>query len=258
MKAILPCAGYGTRLSKEISNGLPKHLLPVCGQPVIEYTLMQLDAMSEVDKVFIVTNDIFYNQFDEYLNRSRFGSKVVLVNNRSTSNENRLGTVGDITAILEEGRFSDDVMVILADNLYDFRLDKAVITFSSFTPRIPLVVSYNMGNKERVRGKYGVLSHDETMCITRFEEKPESPESALASTGIYIFPRGAIQSFIDYTREANGDLKKLDRMGDFVGALVKSGKVATYVYSSEKYKWLDIGTKETYDEAQRVWANKAT
>ena len=257
MKVILPCAGYGTRLDKEISNGLPKHLLPVCGQPVLEYTLMQLDAMSEVDKVYLVTNEVFYKNFDEYLSTSRFGNKVVLVNNRSTSNENRLGTIGDITSIIVGGRFSDDVMVILADNLYDFRLDEALDTFRSFTPRIPLVVSYDMNDIEKVR-KLGVLVHDEKKIILEFEEKPENPRSTLASTGIYIFPRNMLHRFTEYSNLSNGNLIGLDRMGDFIKWLVDSGKVVTHVYSSEKYKWLDIGTRETYEEAQRIWANKPT
>ena len=256
MKVILPCAGYGTRLSKELTNGLPKHLLPVCGQPVLEYTLMQLDAMREVDKVFLVTNNVFYDNFDEYLSTSRFGNKVVLVNNKSTSNENRLGTVGDITRVIEDGRFSDDVMVILADNLYSFNLDEALSTFKS--SRLPLVVSYDMGDIEKVRKKLGVLVIGEKGVIDRFEEKPENPESTLASTGIYIFPKETLHRLTEYTRSAKGDLNKLDRMGDFIKWLMNLETVVAHIYNSEKYKWIDIGTEETYREAQRIWAGQTT
>src|SRR3989344_2402157 len=218
MKVILPCGGYGTRLSKEITNGLPKHLLPVCGQPVIEYTLMQLDAMNEVDKVYLVTNEVFYDSFDDYIKRSVFCSKVTLVNNRSTLNENRLGTVGDIAMVVEEGRLADDVMVILADNLYNFRLDETLYTFRLSS--LPLVVSYDMKDVEKVRKRLGVLVLGEKGVINRFEEKPENPESTLASTGIYIFPKETLHRFTEYTRNAKGDLTKLDRMGDFIKWLV--------------------------------------
>ncbi|MBI2106438.1 NTP transferase domain-containing protein [Candidatus Woesearchaeota archaeon] len=256
MKVILPCAGYGTRLSREITNGLPKHLLPVCGQPVIEYTLIQLDAMTEVDKVYLVTNDVFYGIFDDYIKRSGFCSKVTLVNNRSTLNENRLGTVGDITMVVEEGRLADDTMVILADNLYNFRLDEALHTFRLL--RLPLVVSYDMKDIERVRKKLGVLVVGEKGVINRFEEKPENPESTLASTGIYIFPKETLHRFTEYKRDSHGDLTKLDRMGDFVKWLVGLETVITHVYSSEKYKWIDIGAEESYREAQRIWKDMST
>ncbi len=257
MDVILPCAGYGTRLSREITNGLPKHLLPVCGQPVIEHTLMQLDAMDEVRRVYVVTNDFFYKEFDEYLLGSRFGTKVALVNNRSTANENRVGTVGDVAMIVEEGRLTDDLMVILADNLYDFKLYEALDTFRSFAPRIPLVVSYDLKDKSKVRGRFGVLMHDEKNYITGFEEKPENPESTLASTGIYIFPKESLRRITEYKKNARGDLTKLDRMGDFVRWLTGVERCVTHVYDSERYRWIDIGTVETYNEAQRMWANKS-
>ena len=72
MKALLLCAGYGTRLAKDLSEesnkefshlkGIPKPLLPVAGKPLVTHGIQILDKI-KVEEIVVVVNNLYLNQF---------------------------------------------------------------------------------------------------------------------------------------------------------------------------------------------------
>lgn len=62
MKAIIPAAGYATRMYP-LTKDKPKSLLDMCGKPILEWIVEKINEIDEVDEIFIVTNQKFYDSF---------------------------------------------------------------------------------------------------------------------------------------------------------------------------------------------------
>ena len=90
MRAIILAAGYATRL-RPLTDSIPKQLLPVGGRPMLDWVC---DRVAEVtDNVELVTNARFADDFREWAKR-RGG--VIVHDDGTVSNEDRLGAIGDI------------------------------------------------------------------------------------------------------------------------------------------------------------------
>ena len=116
MKIIIPAAGYATRLG-ELTKNKPKHLLEVGGVPLINHLIKGIKNLP-IDEVFLVTNHKFYEQFVSWRTSLRTKLKIHILNDNTFSNDDRLGTVGDIHFTIEESSIDDDILVIAGDNLY--------------------------------------------------------------------------------------------------------------------------------------------
>ena len=101
MKALILAAGYATRLYP-LTEHRPKPLLEVAGKPVLEYIMQRLEPIPDISEVLIVTNHRFYDQFKVWLNHVSYTKKITILNDGTTSNENRLGPVGDLNFALKE------------------------------------------------------------------------------------------------------------------------------------------------------------
>ncbi len=241
MKGIVLAAGYGTRLYPLTLNK-PKPLLPVAGRPIIEYILERLQPINVLKDLYVVTNQKFYPNFVEWSEsyHSSFGIKIL--NDRTMSNEDRLGAIGDIQFVVESEGIEDELIVIGGDNIFEFDLLKA---YQYFRQKEASVVGlYDMEDPSRVAGLYGVVSIDQEGRIVRFEEKPEKPRSSLISTAIYIFSREDVDEVNRCIEESHNP----DNAGDFIRYL--SEKKPTYGYVFRE-TWFDIGDKEQYRTANR-------
>ena len=63
MRAVILCAGFATRMYP-LTEHFPKPLLPVADRPVIDYLMDQLNDLTQLSAVHVVTNDRFYSHFD--------------------------------------------------------------------------------------------------------------------------------------------------------------------------------------------------
>ena len=121
MKIIILAAGYGTRLHP-LTVSTPKPLLRVGGKSILERTMEMLPALGDIDDVYVVTNAKYMSQFDqaigEFKKRVAIQQNIILVDDGTTSNETRLGPVGDIVLVLKRFALIDDLLVIGADNLF--------------------------------------------------------------------------------------------------------------------------------------------
>src|SRR5207248_8484689 len=96
VKAILLAAGYGTRL-RPLTDDRPKHLLPVGGRPMLDWILDWVRELEDVDAVHLVTNSRFAPDFSRWA--EPYG--VTVHDDGTTSNEDRLGAVGDLRLVIE-------------------------------------------------------------------------------------------------------------------------------------------------------------
>lgn len=142
MKALLLCAGYGTRLAKDLSEernkarfghltGVPKPLLPVAGKPLISHWIGVLREAG-IGQIFVIVNDFYSARFEEWKRNVETGdAKITLINDGSKSNETRIGAVGCID--LAVGVDPDTHWLIIAgDTLFrkkDFHILRFIETF---------------------------------------------------------------------------------------------------------------------------------
>ncbi len=242
LKAIIPAAGYGTRLYP-LTKNTPKALLDIAGRPVLSYVLDKIELLGEVDKVFIVTNDKFYNAFADWVDlyAQQLTMDISVINDGSTSNENRLGAIGDSYLAIKKGKIKDDILDISSDNLFDFGLGKALEVFNETEGSV--IGLYDVKDKYLAR-HYGIVAVDAENKLTAFQEKPENPLSTLASIGIYMFQKDHVPLFKEYVELGHAK----DAPGHFVEWLHKEKPVFGHVFNG---KWFDIGSFEQLDKARQ-------
>ncbi|MFC1667313.1 nucleotidyltransferase family protein [Candidatus Omnitrophota bacterium] len=242
MKTLLLAAGYATRLYPLTLNK-PKPLLPIAGKPVIEFILDIIEPLKDVDGIYIVTNRKFSKNFEEWSAKFSSSKEIVVVNDGTTSNEDRLGATGDIEFVIREKKLKDDLLVLAGDNIFKKDLTDFINFSVSKRPSITIGL-YDVKDLGLAK-KYGIVSLDENKRIVEFKEKPSNPTSTLAAKCLYFFPKeklGIVGEYLDT------DAAK-DAPGYFLEWLSKKESVFGYAFKDEK--WFDIGDKKSYEEANR-------
>ncbi len=241
--AIVLAAGYATRLHP-LTEDTPKPLLKVAGNPIMEHIIHKFENLN-VNKIYIVTNDKFYQNFVDWLHNFDAKTPIEVVNDGTKSNEDRLGAMGDIHFVIKNKDIKEDMVVIAGDNLFELSLQEVANIFNKRKKN--LIVLHDVKDKELAR-HYGVVEVKDNVIID-FEEKPVSPKSTLVSTGIYMFPKKTIGLIEKYISQGNNP----DKAGDFIKWLHKREKV--YAYITDK-KWYDVGSLEQFEEANRHFKAK--
>jgi glucose-1-phosphate thymidylyltransferase len=247
MNVIILAAGYATRLYP-LTLDKAKPLLEVGGRPMIERVADNLADVPEVGTIYIVTNDKFANDFrawaDRYQDRQR-KFNLQIVNDGSKSDDDKLGAIGDINFVItRENLAQSDLLIIAGDNLFNESL-RDFVNYAKTT--IATVAVYDVGDLEAIK-KYGNITIDSHGVITHFEEKPEKPRSTLAALAIYYYSPEVVSLLTTYLAAGNNP----DQPGRFVQWLYQRKPVKAFQI---KGKWLDIGSKETLEEANEVFAN---
>ena len=246
MKVIILAAGYATRLYP-LTLTQPKPLLPVAGKPMIEHVLDNLAPLGGIDRVFVVTNAKFAGHFQQWADRygaTRPKLEFTVVNDGSTNDDNKLGAIGDIHYVLTTQNVNDDLIVVAGDNLFSERLD----AFGKFCreKNAPVLALYDVGDLEQIK-KYNSISLDGDGRIKFFEEKPKNPTSTLTGIALYFYPKHTVPLIRQYIAEGNNP----DQPGRLVQWLYP--RTAVYTWRVPGI-WYDIGSKETLEEANRIFA----
>lgn len=242
VKSIILAAGYGTRLAPHHNE--PKCLIEISGKPVIENLVRKIDNIDEVDKTYIITNHKFNSYIEDWLKNFRAKKEVKVVDDGTTSNENRLGAIGDLEFLIKKEKIDDDILCLGGDNLFEDSL-RGFVKFFNYNEdykKGPLVGLYDVKSKEEAK-RFGVVELNEDNSIASFEEKPENPKSTLVSTCAYIYNRDRL-GYIDLYLKKN---KNPDAPGNFPKWLHKLIKVYGFVFQG---KWEDIGSIESMNRAK--------
>src|SRR5260370_22806092 len=102
MNALILAAGYATRLYP-LTLDKAKPLLVVGGKPIIEWGVDKLAGVCDLETIYVVTNDKFAAAFEEWSARCQHRHpefKFKIVSDRSTSDEDKLGAIGDIDFVV--------------------------------------------------------------------------------------------------------------------------------------------------------------
>ncbi|MBI1936233.1 nucleotidyltransferase family protein [Candidatus Woesearchaeota archaeon] len=245
MEAVILAAGYATRLYP-LTENTPKPLLNIGDKPIIQHIIKNLEGIKGLNKVYVVTNDKFENHFNQWLKSFDARIPIEIISDGTASNDDRLGALGDIHYTINKQRIDDDILVVAGDNLFEMSLEDAHNYFKK--KKSSVVVLYDVGDLTLAR-QYGIVEVGANNLVVNFEEKPNSPKSTLASTGIYIFPRKTIELIRKYIAQGNNP----DKTGSFIEWLHKRENVHSYITDKE---WYDIGSIEQLTKADKYYRGK--
>ncbi len=236
MKAIILAGGYATRL-QPLTDNLSKCLLPVGGRPIVDWILDRIRDVPEIDDVHVVTNSRFAGDFERW---AADKPGVVVHDDGTTSNDDRLGAVGDVSFTIERAGIDDHTLVVAGDNLFDYSLGDYV-SFWRGKGVASAVAVHDVGDL-RLASQYGIVETTADDRIVGFVEKPSRPTSTLAATATYLYHREHVPLVARYLAEGNAP----DQAGSFIEWLHEREPVYAYSFPGS---WVDIGDPEQLLEA---------
>jgi glucose-1-phosphate thymidylyltransferase len=247
MNALILAAGYATRLYPLTLNKA-KPLLEVAGKPMIEWVLDNLAPIPELETVYVVTNSRFVKDFqtwaDAYGRKREAQLEIKIINDGSTDDSDKLGAIGDICLVAgREDLARNDLIVVAGDNLFS----EPLLEFARAAKGAEaMLATYDVGDLKEIK-KYSSITTDSEGVVTQFEEKPAEPKNTIAGIALYYFSREVVPLFTTYVAAGNNP----DQPGRFIQWLYPRKPVKTY---QVKGTWFDIGSKETLEEANEIFA----
>jgi glucose-1-phosphate thymidylyltransferase len=246
MKVLILAAGYATRLYP-LTLTQPKPLLPVAGKPMIEHVLDNIAPIPDIDRVYVVTNAKFADHFQKWADNycaTKAKLNFTIVNDKSTDDTNKLGAIGDINLVMTREKIDDDLIVVAGDNLFS----QSVEAFGEYCRKrkASVLAVYDVGNLEEIK-KYNAITLDNDGKITFFEEKPKNPQSTLTGIALYYYPKDTLKLIHQYIAEGNNP----DQPGRLVQWLYTRTPVYTWRVPGI---WFDIGSKESLEEANKIFS----
>jgi len=239
MKILILAAGYATRLYP-LTKHWPKPLLLIKEKPILSHILRKTEKLTELQDIYVVTNGKYFHQFQDWASYAGFKRKIVILNDRTTSEKDRLGTIGDIHFAITNFDLNDDLLIIGGDNLFTFDLQH-FLDFARSKKDDCSVGLYDIKDPALVR-HYGVVSLGETRKVVDFKEKPLKSDSTLISMCLYYFPRKSLKSIGEYVKRKDCH----DTSGDYIQWLYRKTDVWGYEF---KGLWYDIGDIITFYHA---------
>jgi glucose-1-phosphate thymidylyltransferase len=240
MKCLILAAGYATRLYP-LTKDFPKPLLEVGGRPILDWLVDDIGKIADVDGFIVVSNHKFAHFFEEW--SATRTEKIIVVDDGTDCNENRIGAVRDIKFAIDSLGISEDLLVIAGDNMVDF-------SFSGFidyakSKGTSCVMCHEENNMEKQR-KTAIITFDENGLIGSYEEKPVSPKGNHAVPPFYYY----LKEDLDRIPQALGEGCSPDAPGSFASWLSRNTEVHAWLMPGKRY---DIGDIESYEYVKGVF-----
>lgn len=220
---------------KETASSLRK----IHGKALIDYTIEALEFIQEIDEIFVVTNGLYYEKFNQWLEENSFTKKVTIVNDNTTSSQAKLGAIGDIRFTINTQNIEEDLMVLAGDVYFDFSLQDFVSYYQE--KKVSVVAGMVSPNVEDLT-RYGVIE-EENGKIVDMQEKPIDPQGNIISLAAYIYPKDVLRDFEYYLNEGN----LTTYPGYFVEYLYKIKDVLVYKIEGNYY---DVKTLQNLQELE--------
>ncbi len=238
MQGIILTGGKGSRL-KPLTNDTNKHLLDLCGKPMIHYSLSIL-ASAGIKDITLISNTHHIDKFENLLS-DNFDSSFDIIRFVAQTDD-KPGIAGSIQTMPPEVR-RGPYMLVLADNIiggsaYDFRCryeeepDSALILLTEV----------------QSSSEFGV-AHFEKGKLTAIEEKPHDMASHWAITGIYFFPEDLFEHAERVEPSWRGEYEVTDILSQYLGK-------KRLRYEMLPYWWIDAGTHESLARARKLIEGK--
>lgn len=239
MKNIIIAAGYATRLYP-LTENFPKPLLDVAGKSILDRMLEDIDKIDEIDEHIVITNHKFAKHFVNWAEKANYTKPVTIIDDGTTSNDNRLGAVRDLLLAIEKKNVDDDIMVLAADNILEFSLQGFVDFFHQKGASV--IMCHHEPELKRLQ-RTGVIAVDSDMKVLEMQEKPEKPVSNWAVPPFYIYSKHDLPLIKDCLNHGCG----FDAPGNLAHYLADASTLYAWPMPAGRF---DIGSMDSYKEAQ--------
>ena len=232
MKGIILAGGAGTRLypSTIVTS---KQLLPVFDKPMVYYPLSVL-MLAGIKDILIITTPNDIENFKKLLgDGKRFGI------NLSYKIQEAPNGLAEAFIVGEDFIQDDNVTLILGDNIFFGP------KFSTLLKRAVNDVNNNGGGNifayvVKDPQRYGIVEVDENLNAISIEEKPQTPKSNYAVTGLYIYDNKVVEYAKNLKPSPRGELE----ITDINNIYLKKGNLRTEILG-RGFAWLDTGTHQS-------------
>ena len=232
-KGIVLAGGSGTRLHP-ITKGVSKQLLPVYDKPMVYYPISVL-MLAGIREILIISTPSDISDYEQLLgDGADFGLMIEYAVQPSP------GGLAQAFIIGEEFIGNSNVALVLGDNIFygqhfSDNLNTATAKRSGAT-----VFGYHVKDPER----FGVVEFDNDGQVLSIEEKPLSPKSNYAITGLYFYDNDVIQIAKSINPSSRGELEITD-----VNKAYLEREDLSVELLGRGFAWLDTGTHDSLMEA---------
>lgn len=232
-KGIILAGGIGSRLHP-LTQVISKQLLPVFDKPMIYYPLSTL-MLAGMKEIAIISTPLDLPKFKKLLGSGKqWGLKLTYLEQKKPN--------GIAEAFILAEKFIKDspCCLILGDNIYHGNNFSKILKEADNDDENSTVFTYQVKDPER----FGILNLDKKGRPAKIIEKPKSPKSNLAITGLYFFPKGVSSMAKKLKPSKRGELE----ISDLNQSYIKDKKLKVKILN-RGFTWLDTGTFDSLLEA---------